>query len=520
MKRSGILAACLAAIVGLAGCGDGGLQSPDFTPVLQALSLDSDAPADNQAGAPAGRRMLASGRAASLDVIGTFSTPPGFTDSTGQPAASTDIPVTNADFTLSPDGIATIQDGMLVGNQVGGVVTVTANRHGVTSNSVTFRIAPPVLTALTISPDAATISVTESTSYSAQGTFSDGMTSPVVVDWSITPAATATTAVATLAPANGQSTVATPVTGSNGESATITASVTNSEGTLISDDAALTISNEFITALTSIRPNNPSVSPGTSVDFTAVGTFSNGTTTREGDIPDSQVVWSVADSTIAEFSTPADLAAGIATGLAPGGAQTTIRADLIGAITGPVGADRFATTSLTVTTSVCPTPLLAAQGATTSVPTPAGLCVGCSVSNAGNVIDGNASTFGSLNTLLGLLGGSVTLNVDSNAAAPFVAPARVGFVVAQPPGLLSLELLSNLSVSTRLGGQVAEAAGATQTDTLDVALLGLLGGQEAALISFVATQPYDGIALTFNAGVASLLPSINAFQACAVAVAP
>jgi hypothetical protein len=99
-------------------------------------------------------------------------------------------------------------------------------------------------------------------------------------------------------------------------------------------------------------------------------------------------------------------------------------------------------------------------------------------------------------------------------------------VIAQPAGLLlSAEVLSTLTVSTiDTSGNVLQSGGAVPQPSdpipilpATVTLLGTIGGQDAALISFEPTGVFNGIALTFNAGVASVLPSINVFQGCAVA---
>ncbi len=509
MKRSGLVAALLLGALGLIGCGDGGLQSPDFTPVLTGVSLGSDGAVDPSAPAGTDQRVLAAGQSASLVALGTFTTPPGFTDASGAPASTQDKLLGDAGFTLTPDGIATVSNGQITGNTVGGIVTVTAVKDGISSNPISFRVAPPVLVSLDVTPDTITISPLETATFSATGTFSDGTVAPVVVDWTVAPGG-----VVTLSNANAQNTVATPADRSNGLSATVTGTFNNAQGAAITDSATINISNEIITALTDLRPTNPTVAPGASIEFTAIGTFTDGTNTRTGDLPDSVVDWESAEPlTVA----PID-ANGVATGLAPGGQSTTITATLKPSVLTPAGNSRDASTELFVTDARCTGPLLSAQGATTSTSVDP-LCIGCSISNQGNVIDGNMNSFASISSLLGLLTGSATLNVDAApTATDFAAGQRAGFVVAQPAGLLSVELLSALSVSTRNNGAVVEAAGAQTSSPLTITALGTIGGQSASLISFVTTQPYDGLALIFNSGVASVLPTINAFQACAAAV--
>ena len=204
MKRSGLLAALLLGALGLIGCGDGGLQSPDFTPVLTGVSLGSDGAVDPSAPAGTDQRVLAAGQSASLVALGTFTTPPGFTDASGAPASTQDKLLGDAGFSLTPDGIATVSNGQITGNTVGGIVTVTAVKDGISSNPISFRVAPPVLVSLDVTPDTITISPLETATFSATGTFSDGTVAPVVVDWTVAPGG-----VVTLSNSNAQNTVAT-----------------------------------------------------------------------------------------------------------------------------------------------------------------------------------------------------------------------------------------------------------------------------------------------------------------------
>lgn len=503
MLRAGLSAL----VLGLVGCGDGGVQSPDFTPVLAALTLSSDPTAtqpDPTDPAPTPgdtRQLLPLGRAVELTTLGLFTTPPGSDPALlSRPSA--------ASFTVEPASAGTVVDGMLVGMNIGNL-SVTAARSGVTSNTLRFRVTEAVLDSIAITPASATISINETQMFTAAGTFSDGMQRPLVVAWSISDPS-----IATVNPPTGQRTTVTPAQSALGSQTQVVATATSGDGRVVSGMATLIVSDEFLVGLTGLRPAAATVAPNATVEFVAEGTFSNGTSSRSGDVGDGLLLWASADPAIATID-----ANGVATGLTAG-QQTTVSATIRPAVTTPGGSLRSVSGTLTVSDARCTGPLLAAEGATTSVDVGA-LCVLCSANNADNVIDGAIDTFGTLNVTLGLLTlGTVTLNVDAApAAAPFAPGPRAGFVVALPPGLLATaELVSSLTVGTRLDGVAAEAAGANTLTPLRLTLLGVVGGQDAALVSFPTTQPYDGIALTFNSGVASLLPSINVFQACATAV--
>lgn len=506
--RALALLAVGAGAMGLAGCGDGGVQSPDFTRELIGLSIDApDATPDGSNTDPdVDQFVLAVGDSVDLVATGNYSVPPGSNDQDNRPVEAT--------FTVDRGNLATISGQTLTATGAG-LVVVDASAGDVDStNTLTFRIVAPVLESIAISPDTATVSEFGGfADYSVLGTFSDGSTRPLSVNWTVEPAA----GVVALSPPSGQNTRATPVTGSRGLNATLFARTTANDrnGVLqnFEDDAQVVVSNEDLVAITGVRPSNRQVAPGGAVDFTATGTYSDGTTSRPGDVQDSLIDWSSSNTASAAFLTPDDLAAGRATGQAPGGSTTVITATLKTGVA-PAATPRTASTNLFVTDARCVTPLLGPPGGTaTSVQAP-GACAGCSATNAGAVIDGDMNTFATLSIPLAVGVGSVGLNVDSNAADIVPAGTPAGFVVAKPLGLLTTEVLSGITISTRNNGAVVENSGTATS----VSLLGLIGGQDAALVSFVPTQPFDGLTVDFSGGVISLLASVNVFQACSSAV--
>src|SRR5262249_11904548 len=98
--------------------------------------------------------------------------------------------------------------------------------------------------------------------------------------------------------------------------------------------------------------------------------------------------------------------------------------------------------------------LLAPHAAVTSA-TGGALCLVCAVDQPGNVVDADPLNHAALLTQVGLLSASESLAVTADAAFP--AGRTIGFVVANPNQLLTLDLLQNLSVGTFLHGVPQES---------------------------------------------------------------
>lgn len=522
--------------VGLAGCGSGSVQSPDFTPQLRALSLTSDAEtgpvgvADYQV--PVGAR-------ASLDVQGTFSLPPGS-------GSDTETRPTDADFSITPaDGAARIENGELVAVNQGGVVTVVARRDDplsgdmIQSDPVTFVIVAPKLVSIAIDPSAAqTISTFQTQTYRVLGTFTDTTADnpprPVNVTWEEVPLSG--DPVVTLSNPDNPSgavspatrTRATPRMGKAGQSTQIRA--TSVDGQALTSTVTLNINTTVLSSLDSVTCTPDVIAVGAQATCVAQGTFTDSSSgqTSTGALPNELLTWDTPSDNNASVD-----ANGVATGLVAG-SQSRVVATISSPITGSAGDD------LTITDARCTGPFLSATAGTVLTPpssvssvgnsgagTPfSATCLLCNIDNPGSVIDGDINTFGTLGITLGLLNPTATLSVRGTASYPSGTPA--GFVVAQPAGpLLSAELLSTVTVTTLdSAGNAVEfasvgAGGGSPFPLpplpLNVTLLGTLGGKEAALISFTPTQAFNGLALTFDGGVLSALPAINVFQACATA---
>ncbi len=152
--------------------------------------------------------------------------------------------------------------------------------------------------------------------------------------------------------------------------------------------------------------------------------------------------------------------------------------------------------------------LLPNAAVTTSL---SGLCLLCSVDNPNSAIDADPNSFATLNTVLGVAGMASISVQDTSTTYP--ANRRVGFVVHDPAGaLLTLNLLQTATVTTVLNGIDQEVSTTSATVALDL-LGGPLIATNPALLSFVATRPFNEARLSFGALVGALA-SLDVFASC------
>ncbi|NGY04180.1 hypothetical protein [Solimonas terrae] len=165
-----------------------------------------------------------------------------------------------------------------------------------------------------------------------------------------------------------------------------------------------------------------------------------------------------------------------------------------------------------------------APSAKTSVETSIG-CLGCTVANPEQAIDGDLNTDATMDIPLGLLlSATLSLNV-SDSSNPLTVGKSVGLVLSRDADLLSAELLSTLTVTTvncDVNGSnctpVETFAGSS--DALHLGLLGLIGSvPEYLLATDPITQPANGVRLSFQGGLVSLLASLHVHSACAATAA-
>ena len=150
-------------------------------------------------------------------------------------------------------------------------------------------------------------------------------------------------------------------------------------------------------------------------------------------------------------------------------------------------------------------------------------CIGCTANNTNLITDGNLETFADLNIPLGLLlFSNISVTVANKVGTPATAAgAPVGFLLSRTSNnVLAAQLLDSLEVTTvrRTGDTTFEdiADPATDSGLLRLTLLGirLPASPQFLLSTDPTTEPYDGVKLTFNGGLLTLLASLNVNTAC------
>jgi uncharacterized protein YjdB len=205
-------------------------------------------------------------------------------------------------WTSSAGSTATIDTAGLATGIASGATTISATRSGITG-STTLTVDTSTLTSIVVTPANPSIAANTKQQFTAMGRFSDGDTQDLTrqVAWTSSAGSTATIDTAGLATgiAPGTTMIAATLSGINGST-------------------TLTI-NAFTLKQMDVTPVNPSITVNGNQQFTATGTFSDGS---KQDIT-KQVHWTTLPSNIATVDSN-----GLATGIASGG--TAISATLSG----------------------------------------------------------------------------------------------------------------------------------------------------------------------------------------------
>lgn len=201
-----------------------------------------------------------------------------------------------------------------------GPTTITA-ASGTVSGTATLTVTAATLVSITVTPANPSIAKGTKQQFIATGTYSDNSTQNLTttITWS-----SSSTAVATISNAAGSQGLAT-------SAATGATTITATSGG-ISGSTYLTITPAILTSIV-ITPVNPSVAQGATQQFTATGTYSDGSTQNLT----TAVTWSASNTAVATISNAAG-SKGLASAVAVGTTSIT-------AISGSVST----TSTLTVT---------------------------------------------------------------------------------------------------------------------------------------------------------------------------
>ncbi len=207
-------------------------------------------------------------------------------------------------WSSQPAGIATINSTGLATPLKEGFATITATFGGV-SGSTTLMVNAPSLVSIAVTPASQSVALGQEQQFTATGTLSDGTTEDFTASATWT---SSNTHVATIAGTAGlASTLARGTT-------TITATLAG----VTSNAATLTVVSAKLASIT-VTPSNPSIVIGLTRQFTATGTFTDGTS----QVMTTAVTWS-SSSTAVAFISNAFGTQGLATSTGTG--STTITA--------------------------------------------------------------------------------------------------------------------------------------------------------------------------------------------------
>jgi uncharacterized protein YjdB len=198
-----------------------------------------------------------------------------YNDGTSQDLTSTAV------WTSSQTSVATINPGGLAATKATGTSSITAMSPGGISGSTTLTVTAAALSSIAVTPSNPSVPIGVTEQFTATGTFSDGSTQNLTsaVSWS---------AVST--------SIASITTGGLAKGLAIgTATVTATSGS-ISGSTNLMVTNATLVSL-AITPAAPTVPLGLLQQFTATGTYSDGSTQ---DLTNS-VTWASSDSSIASI---------------------------------------------------------------------------------------------------------------------------------------------------------------------------------------------------------------------------
>jgi len=252
-----------------------GITSSSFALTVSAATLQSLSIGANSS-------SIAMGTSIQFTAIGTFS------DGSTQNLTSTATWVSSSAETvnISDAGLAT---GAAIGSS-----NITASQNGVTSNTFALSVTAATLQSITISANGSSIAKGTSVQFTATGTFSDGSTQNLATSTTWASSSPATVNINSMGLATG--------------AATGSSNITATQNGITSNTFALTVTAAILQSIT-VSANSSLIAKGTSIQFTATGTFTDGSTQNLT----STATWTSSSPVTVNVST-AGLASGTAIG--------------------------------------------------------------------------------------------------------------------------------------------------------------------------------------------------------------
>ncbi|NLU94001.1 gliding motility-associated C-terminal domain-containing protein [Chitinophaga sp. Ak27] len=155
---------------------------------------------------------------------------------------------------------------------------------------------------------------------------------------------------------------------------------------------------------------------------------------------------------------------------------------------------------ITVSTPNGPVPC---EGATTQIIGGSGLLISGNVYNPQLAIDNNVNTASSLVINLGALNASVYQRVSFNGLSTPGDTVKV--MLSNPSQILSAAVLGSIQLTSYNGNTPGDVVLVSNP----ILNINLLSGNRGAILSFVPTQPFDGVQVTLKSGVLGALTEVD-----------
>lgn len=158
---------------------------------------------------------------------------------------------------------------------------------------------------------------------------------------------------------------------------------------------------------------------------------------------------------------------------------------------------------------ICLDPIVG-TGAYVGTPLGGGVCIGCTVTNTGNVVDGNLSNYASVSLPAQAIS-NYTLMIVKDSLQYYPAGNEAGFVIGPETGLLNAAIISGLSIQTYRNGVLQQTATVGGSPALGLAVLqSTTSGKQ--ILSFTTSNDFDEVRLIAN-GTVSLLTTFRIYEA-------
>jgi hypothetical protein len=377
------------ALLALSACGDGSaVPTPTPTPALVSIAVT---PANSS---------VDTGTTQQFTATGTY------TDGTQAVLTS------QATWVSATPAAATINASGLASAVATGSAGITATFGGATSTaaSLTVTAAPRVVKLIQVTPSYPTVPAGVTQVFKAVGTFTDNSTADITADvtW-----ATATPAVATVSGSG----VATAVSVGTSNITATCAMPTVCQG--LSGSATLNVTAAALISI-AVTPANPSVAKGMTQQFTATGTYTDGTQA----VLTSQATWTSATPAVATLN-----ASGLASSVSIGASNITAT---FGGVTSPAA-------SLTVTTAILTSLQISGPGV--------------------SIVQGTSQQYSAGGTYSDGTSSDITANVTWNSVNPGVA----AFPLGGTAGDITAVQVGTSTISASLGAVASNQLALTVT---------------------------------------------------------